>query len=97
MTDSEKYALTLKVSDIIYRMFEGKKTTHSDVLEKANQLLPILVPFSPDSEEYNDILNSAISLYEQEVGVVTFDPNIIDNDYDQDLWLYKVKPNILHS
>ena len=35
MSEQEKYDLTVKAADLIYRMFDGKKTTHSDILEKA--------------------------------------------------------------
>lgn len=98
MSDQEKDNLTVKAADLIYRMFDGKKKTHSEILEKANLLLPIIIPaLSPSSLEYQEILNGAIDLYEREVGIKTFDPNIIDNTYDQDLWLYKVKPTISHS
>lgn len=99
MSEQEKYDLTQKAADMIYRMFEGKKRTHSEILEKAALLLPIIVPSSipPKSLEYQDILNGAIDLFEREVGIKTFDPNIVDKDYDQDLWLYKAKPNTSHA
>jgi len=98
MNEQEKYDLTVKAADLIYRVFEGKKKTHSEILEKAVLLLPIIVPtLSPASLEYQGILNGAIDLFEREVGIKTFDPNIIDKDYDQDLWLYKVKPTISHA
>ena len=98
MSEQEKFDLTLKAADLIYRMFDGKKKTHSEILEKAVLLLPIIVPtLSPTSLEYQEILNGAIDLFEREVGIKTFDPNIIDKDYDQDLWLYKVKPTISHA
>lgn len=98
MSEQEKFDLTVKAADLIYRMFDGKKTTHSEILEKAGLLLPIIIPtLSPTSLEYQEILNGAIDLFEREVGIKTFDPNIIDKDYDQDLWLYKVKPTIPHA
>lgn len=98
MSEQEKYELTVKASDLLYRVFEGKKKTHSEILEKALLLLPIIIPtLSPTSLEYQEILNGAIDLFEREVGIKTFDPDIIDKDYDQDLWLYKVKPTIPHA
>lgn len=98
MSEQEKYDLTVKAADLIYRMFDGKKTTHTEILEKAVLLLPIIIPtLSPTSLECQEILNGAIDLFEREVGIKTFDPNIIDKDYDQDLWLYKVKPTIPHA
>lgn len=98
MSEQEKYDLIVKASDLLYRVFEGKKKTHSEILEKALLLLPIITPtLTPGTLEYQEILNGAIDLFEREVGIKTFDPDIIDKDYDQDLWLYKVKPTIPHA
>lgn len=98
MSEQEKYDLIVKASDLLYRVFEGKKNTHSEILEKALLLLPIITPtLTPGTLEYQEILNGAIDLFEREVGIKTFDPDIIDKDYDQDLWLYKVKPTIPHA
>ena len=98
MSEQEKYDLIVKASDLLYRVFEGKKNTHSEILEKALLLLPIITPtLTPGTLEYQEILNGAIDLFEREVGIKTFDPDIIDKDYDQDLWLYKVKPTISHA
>lgn len=98
MSEQEKYDLIVKASDLLYRVFEGKKKTHSEILEKALLLLPIITPtLTPGTLEYQEILNGAIDLFEREVGIKTFDPDIIDKDYDQDLWLYKVKPIIPHA
>jgi len=98
MTEKDRQELVIKVSDLIYRVFEGKKTTHSEILEKANQLLPIIEPtISSDSPEYKYLLDSAIDLFEQEVGIKVYEPDIIDKEYDKELWLYKVKSQIPHS
>lgn len=98
MNDNTKYETVVKVSDVIYRVFEGKKSTHSDVVEKAEQLLAIVAPqYTKGSSEYQELLDASVYMFEREVGIITFDPNIIDNDYDKDLWLYQVKPNISHS
>ncbi len=39
MSEQEKYDLIVKVSDLLYRVFEGKKKTHSEILEKAVLLI----------------------------------------------------------
>lgn len=98
MSEQEKYDLIVKASDLLYRVFEGKKRTHSEILEKARLLLPIItLDLVPGTLEYQEVLNGAIDLFEREVGIKTFDPDIIDKDYDQDLWLYKIKPTIPHA
>lgn len=97
MSEMDRQELVIKAADLIYRVFEGKKTTHSEIIEKANQLLPIIAPsISSDSPEYKSLLEAAIDLFEQEVGIKVFDPNIIDKEYDKELWLYKIKANIPH-
>ena len=97
MNEMDRQDLVIKTSDLIYRLFEGKKTTHSEILEKANQLLSIIVPSIPsDSPEFKNILESAIDLFEQEVGIKVYEPDIIDKEYDKELWLYKVKSQIPH-
>ena len=97
MSEKDRQELVIKASDLIYRVFEGKKTTHSEILEKANQLLPIIAPtISSDSPEYKYLLDSAIDLFEQEVGIKVYEPDIIDKEYDKELWLYKVKSQIPH-
>lgn len=97
MNEKEKQDYVVKTADLLYRVFEGKKASHSEILEKANVLMPIAVPLAAGTQEYNDVLNEAICRYELEVGITTFEPNIIDNEYDQDLWLYKLKQSITHS
>lgn len=97
MTENERHGLITKLSDLLYTCFDGKKTTHSKILEKAGLLIPIISQLSKDSAEYKEILDSAVYIFECEVGLKTFDPTIIENSYDKDLWLYKVKPTITHS
>ena len=97
MNDKEKYELSAKVADFIFGLFDGKKTTHSEVVDKANLLMPIVVPFPKNSKEYEEILLAAVHIFECEVGLKTFEPIIIDDNYDKDLWLYKAKPTVSHS
>lgn len=97
MNEKELYNLATKLADLLFGVFDGKKATHSEIAEKANLLMPIIVPFQKDSKEYNDILSTAVNIFECEVGLKTFEPIIIDDNYDKDLWLYKAKPTVSHS
>ena len=97
MNDKERYELSSKVADCIFGIFDGKKTTHSEVIDKANLLMPIVVPFAKGTKEYEEILSAAVHIFECEVGLKTFEPIIIDDNYDKDLWLYKAKPTVSHS
>ncbi len=95
--NNELHNLSSKAFKMMYTFFDGKKVTHSEVLEKANQILQIIAPQYCNTATYNEILEKAIDLYEREIGIKTFEPNIIDKDYDKDLWLYQVKSQIPHA
>lgn len=76
-------------------MFAGEKVTHSEVIEKAKVLLPI-IGISDDLQNYQNILNCIVSRYEEEVGINTYEPYTLANDRKSRYWLYKMKPNISH-
>ena len=91
------YEIIRKASDMLYRLFDGKKETHSEVVEKAKLVLSIVSSGLVASPDYNDILNETIDQYEIEVGIKTYDPYVIAKDRQSSFWLYKVKPTIPHS
>lgn len=94
-----KYAEQIKTaSDILYKLLNGKKCTHSEVLEYAKKLLPIVFNNSAEHlPEYGAILREIIEYYEIEVGIKTYAPDVIAKDKQSKYWLAKVKPTIPHS
>ena len=95
MTDTaNRYnALIRKTFDMLYSLCEGQKKTHSDLIKLASQLLPITSGRQDVSQlpEYNDILKSVVDLYEIEVGIKTYAPNVLAADKQSKYWLYKLK------
>lgn len=97
MIEASKRELAIKVFELLYVVFGGKKKTHTEVMERAEMLLPIVVTEALQTSEKDSILATAVHMFEREVGIKVYTPTIIDNDYDADLWLYRVKPTIAHS
>lgn len=95
MTDvTNRYnALVRKTFDMLYSLCEGQKKTHSDLIKQAQLLLPITAGIQDVNQlpEYNDILKSIIDLYEIEVGIKTYAPNVLAADRQSKYWLYKLK------
>ena len=87
----------LKLSDILYRTFDGKKATHTEIVDKAKSILQYVMDISEGSDGYCEIIDLAIADFEKEVGTKTYEPDILQKDYDKDLWLYKVKPSVSHA
>ena len=95
MTDTaNRYnALIRKTFDMLYSLCEGQKKTHSDLIKHASILLPITSGTQDVNQlpEYNDILKSVVDLYEIEVGIKTYAPNVLAADRQSKYWLYKLK------
>lgn len=93
------YEIVKRASDTLYVMLSGQKKTHSELITQAELVLPIIMrnPDAKNDPDYPDILNSVVNLYEIEVGIKTYAPNILAKDRESKYWLYKVKPTIPHS
>ena len=96
MTENSTYEQSRKIMMFLYTFFEGKKRTHSEVLEQAKMFMEASNIKETD-EEYASILSRAIDLYEIEVGIKTFNPYVIAKNKKSNLWVYKKKENIPHS
>ena len=97
MDERRKYELTVKVFEVLYVVFGGKRKTHTEVTDRAKMLFPIVVAEDIAETDKEEIIFAAVTMFEREVGIKVYTPTIIDNDYDADLWLYRVKPTIAHS
>lgn len=93
------YEIIKRTSDTLYVMLGGQKKTHSELIAQATTILPIVLrnPNATAMPEFPEILDGVIDLYEIEVGIKTYAPNIIAKDHESKYWLYKVKPTIPHS
>ena len=81
---------------VLYASLQGKKVPHNDVVQKAKQLYPIILPELVASQDHNAIVKEVVDRYVSEVGIQTFDPEFIDLDKEAKYWLYKEKDRIPH-
>ena len=88
--------LSSKIEELLFWFFHGERKTHSEVRDKAEQLMPICGVAKGDAD-YDIILNRAVETYEMEVGIKSYDPIVIAKDKKSNLWLYKRKDSILHA
>ena len=96
--NSEYAVFIQKASDTLYIMLEGQKKTHSEVVDTAEKLLPIVTGVAniKDNQYYKEILNAVVDRYEVEVGIKTYAPDTIAKDKQSKYWLNKIKPTIPH-
>ena len=81
---------------VLYASLQGKKVPHTDIVQKAKQLYPIILPDLIAAHEHNTIVKLVVDRYEKEVGIKTFDPDFIDLSREAQYWLYKEKDRISH-
>ena len=95
----EYHDVITQSGNMLYIALRGVKTTHSEVINKANKILEILLPGSieSNSDTYSELINIIVDNFEAEVGIPVYDPNVIVNDRQSNYWLYKTKPNIQHA
>ena len=77
--------------NVLYQTLQGKKVPYNDVVQKARQLYPIILPELIASLDHNAIVKEVVDRYVSEVGIKTFDPEFIDLDKESKYWLYREK------
>ena len=93
----ENYSTQIvKATDLLYRVLDGQKRSHTDTLEQAKAVLK-LIGISPAFSGYELILAEAVNRFEMEVGIKTFNPNLLVKKIDEDNWLYKLKNKVPHA
>lgn len=81
---------------VLYAALQGKRVPYNDVVQKAKQLFPIVLPDLFASHDHNNILKEVVNRYVTEVGIQTFDPEFIDLEKESKYWLYDEKEKISH-
>ena len=93
----EEYSPSINtLFNVLYHTLQGKKVPYVDVVQKAKQLFPIILPDLVASPDHNAIVKEVVDRYVSEVGIQTFDPEFIDFEHDAKYWLYKEKDRIAH-
>ena len=54
---------------VLYASLQGKKVPHNDVVQKAKQLYPIILPELVASQDHNAIVKEVVDRYVSEVGI----------------------------
>ncbi|GHU54949.1 hypothetical protein FACS1894132_10340 [Clostridia bacterium] len=74
-----------KALTMLEAFLEKKPTAHQELVEKAESILNIIGVVNSD-KDFQSILNEVIYRYESNVGLKTFDPDVLVNDPTDDIW-----------
>lgn len=94
-----KYDIIRRSSDMLYMLLKGEQKTHSELIEQATLVLPIVLRNSipQDSPAFQELLIAVVDMYEVEVGVKTFTPNALYNNRASTYWLHQAKDTVSHA
>lgn len=84
-----------KTLTMLEALLDKKPTAHQELVLKTENILRI-VNLSPNDPDYAKILNEIICRYESNVGVKTFDPDVLVNDPASDIWFTTQRDDIEH-
>ena len=93
------YDVIKKTADTMQIVLNGEQKTHSEVIEEATFMLSRTLKNTTlrNAQEYDLILEAVVDMYEIEVGIQTYLPNVLNRDKASTYWLKKVKSTIPHS
>ncbi len=74
-----------KALTMLEAFLEKKPTAHQELIERAEMMLDV-IKFCRTEKDYDRILNEVVTRYERNVGVKTFDPDILVTDPGSDIW-----------
>ncbi|TCL58879.1 Z1 domain-containing protein [Kineothrix alysoides] len=74
-----------KALTMLEAFLEKKPTAHQELVTQAETILSVIRVFRTD-KDFDRILNEVVSRYETNVGIKTFDPDILVNDSSSDIW-----------
>ena len=74
-----------KALAMLEALLDKKPTAHQELVSQAEAVLCI-IRVSPDDPEFRQTLNEVICRYESNVGIKTFDPDILVADPASDIW-----------
>lgn len=74
-----------KALTMLEALLDKKPTAHQELVSQAEAVLCI-IKISPDDPNFRQILNEVICRYESNVGIKTFDPDVLVADPASDIW-----------
>lgn len=88
---NQEAQLVSKGYNILYQVLEGAKLTHSEVVDTAKDIIPVSLHIPKGSALFETILEKIVAKYEGNVGIRTYNPDVIAADPNGDFWLYNKK------
>ncbi|GHV14508.1 endonuclease [Clostridia bacterium] len=85
----------VKALDVLTALLHNESLTHLEIVAKAESVLPLLQIYE-NNQNYHIILDEVVSQYESNVGVKTFDPDVIVADHGSDVWFTTRRDEISH-
>lgn len=85
-----------KASDILYMHLDGVKQQHSDMLAAAEHVLSFM-RIDKEDPYYDTIIKKIVDMYEIEVGIQFYNPNVIQKEQNKSTWLYDIKDRTSHA
>lgn len=84
-----------KTLTMLEALLDQKPTAHQELVLQTETILRI-IKVSPHDPDYPKMLNEVICRYESNVGVKTFDPDVLVNDPASDIWFTTQRDDIEH-
>lgn len=84
-----------KALTMLEALLDKKPTAHQELVSQAEAILNVIRVF-PNDSDYRKILGEVICRYESNVGVKTFDPDVLVNDPASDIWFTTRRDDIEH-
>lgn len=84
-----------KALTMLEALLDKKPTAHQELVSQAETILGVIRVSSHDPD-YQKILSEVICRYESNVGVKTFDPDVLVNDPASDIWFTTRRDDIEH-
>ena len=96
--EEEKQAVK-NTLDLLCVFFKNERKQHAELIGRAKMFAQMNFPGWDNYtvEKQNDIVSSIVNEYEIIVGIVVFDPDIVEKKAESEYWLYKVKDSTRHD
>lgn len=93
------YEIIKRTADTMQIILSGEQKTHSELVEEATFMLTRTLKNTTlrNPHDYDAILDAVVDMYEVEVGIKTYLPNVLNRDKSTTYWLNKIKNTIPHS
>ena len=88
---SQEEELINKAYHILYHMLDGSKLSHTEVVDNAREIIPVVLHIPRGTNLFDSVLEKVVARYEGSVGIKTFKPDVLSDSTNGDLWLYNKK------